>query len=145
MNRFLRNAFAVALFLSLSFSFAQNNTWQEISKNTRIENVSLDGLDSNYFSLFQFDVESFKTQLQNAPLRRQSGGQSNVVVSFPNIDGKLEQFRIVETQIFSSDDNAVNHPGLNTYLGSSTENPGTRVRFSVTPLGLNAMISQPGI
>ncbi len=145
MNRLLRNALVLALLFIVSFSFGQNSAWQEISKNSRIENVNLDGLDPNYFSLFQFDIETFKTQLQNAPHRQFSGGQSNLIVDFPNIDGKLEHYRIVETQIFSSNDNAAQHPGIKTYLGSSTENPGTRVRFSVTPLGLNAMISQPGI
>lgn len=145
MNRFLRNLLVLALFLSVSIASAQNSAWQEISKTTRIETVSLDGLDQNHFSLFQFNIENFKSQLQSAPLRHQSGGQSNIIVDFPNIDGKLEQFRIVETQIFSTEDNAAQHPGIKTYLGSSIENPGTRVRFSVTPLGMNAMISQPGI
>lgn len=145
MNRLLRNALVLVLLFTVSFTFGQNSAWQEISKSTRIENVSLNGLDKNNFSLFQFDIETFKTQLQNAPLRRESGGQSNITVDFPNIDGKLVPYRIVETQIFSSEDNAMQHPGIKTYLGSSTENPGTRVRFSVTPLGLKAMISQPGI
>ena len=56
----------------------------------------------------------------------------------------MQQYRVVETVIFSSQDNAAQHPGIKTYLGSRTDGSGTRVRFSVTPLGLKAMISEPG-
>ncbi|SDR69045.1 Por secretion system C-terminal sorting domain-containing protein [Formosa sp. Hel1_31_208] len=144
MKKTLLTLTVILLCLSMTSGYSQSPVWQAISKDSRIENVSLKALDENHFRLFQFDVDNFKSELIEAPLRSQSGGKSNVSVDFPDVFGKLQQYRIVETQIFSSQDNAAQHPNIKTYLGSQIDNPGARVRFSVTPLGLNAMISVPG-
>jgi hypothetical protein len=124
---------------------AQNNEWQRLNSAKQIDGVTLEKLNRKNYSVFQFDIEALKLRLVDAPSRRLSNGQSNVIVDFPDVSGKLQQYRIVETQIFSSQDNAALHPNIKTYLGSQIDNPGTRVRFSVTPLGLKAMISEPGM
>ncbi|WP_299885945.1 reprolysin-like metallopeptidase [uncultured Lacinutrix sp.] len=123
---------------------AQDGIWTKTTFKENTNGISLKNLDKDNSEVFQFNIEGFKQQLQGAPLRNASQGRSNTIVSFPSIDGKMQEFRIVETQIFSSNDNAADHPGIKTYLGSRVDNSGTRVRFSVTPLGLKGMISEPG-
>ncbi|WGD36099.1 reprolysin-like metallopeptidase [Olleya sp. YS] len=125
-------------------AFSQSKSWKKSTFNENNSEVSLKSLDKSHYNIFNLDIDILKQQLASAPLRNQSQGQSNTLVSFPTIDGKLEQFRIVETQIFSTNDNINQHPGIKTYLGSRIDNSGTRIRFSVTPLGFNGMISEPG-
>ena len=127
-----------------SVLFAQNKTWSKTTYKEGTSGVSLTGLDPENSEVFQLDIQSFKQQLVGAPLRSATNGKSNKTVNFPSVNGKMQQYRVVETAIFSSEDNAAQHPGIKTYLGSRVDNSGTRVRFSVTPLGLKAMISEPG-
>ena len=136
--------FSFICFFLTSILYAQHREWVPLKNTNRIGAVSFETLDKNNYSLFELDIEHFKSKLVNAPLRRTSNWQSNVIISFPDIKGKLQQFRVVETSIFSSEDNAVQHKNIKTYLASRMDDSGTRARFSVTPLGLNAMISEPG-
>ncbi|MFK7783283.1 reprolysin-like metallopeptidase [Psychroserpens sp.] len=134
--------FLILFFATFSL-VAQDRAWEVSEFRNGTNNVSLEHLDSKNYSVFQLNVEVLKQQLLDAPHRNESNGQSNTIIKFPNIKGELEPFRIVETAIFSSEEGANSHPNIKTYLGSRTDGSGTRVRFSVTPLGLNAMISEP--
>ena len=131
------------MLLFVSNVIAQNNAWSKTTVKEEISGISLKNLDPVNSEILQLDIQNFKQQLIGAPLRGASNAKSNVIVNFPSVDGKIQQYRIVETQIFSSNDNQAQHPGIKTYLGSRTDGSGTRVRFSVTPLGLKAMISEP--
>lgn len=141
----------IKLLYILSFSFllatlsinAQESKWSKSSFTEGTQGVSLQNLDSKYYSIFNLNVDGIKQQLVGAPLRSQSNGQSNTIVTFPDENGKEHRYVIVEAPILAADV-AVLHPNIKTYLGSRTDNSGTRIRFSITPLGLNAMISIPG-
>jgi subtilisin-like proprotein convertase family protein len=144
MKNNLQSLFFICLFVTSICSYGQNKEWQQVNDFKNLETISLDKLDKANFSIFQLDIEAFKLRLENAPLRRLSNGESNVIIGFPGVKGNLQHYRIVETSIFSSEDNAAQHPNIKTYLGSRIDDSGTRVRFSVTPLGLKVMISEPG-
>lgn len=132
------------LFFFVTFSMvAQENTWEVSQFRNGTNNVTLQHLDSENYSVFQLDINNLKEQLRNAPLRTASNGQSNTIVQFPNVKGTLEAYRIVETSIFSSEYGANAHPNIKTYLGSRIDKSGARIRFSITPLGLKAMVSEP--
>ncbi|WP_375241937.1 reprolysin-like metallopeptidase, partial [Lacinutrix sp.] len=143
MKTKLINVLTFTMLLFVSNVIAQNNAWSKTTVKEEISGISLKNLDPDNSEILQLDIQNFKQQLIGAPLRGASNGKSNVIVNFPSVDGKIQQYRIVETQIFSSNDNQAQHPGIKTYLGSRTDGSGTRVRFSVTPLGLKAMISEP--
>ncbi|WP_298899517.1 reprolysin-like metallopeptidase [uncultured Psychroserpens sp.] len=144
MKKTTTQIFMFFFLLIVASSFGQTRDWQSISSDRAINKSELETLDETHYNLFQLDIESFKSKLINAPLRQVSNGQSNAFVQFPDVKGELQNYRVVETQIFSSQDNTNQHPNIKTYLGSRVDDPSTRVRFSVTQLGLNAMISQPG-
>ncbi|WP_052503436.1 reprolysin-like metallopeptidase [Lacinutrix sp. Hel_I_90] len=132
----------LSIFIFSINAYSQNELWSTTSFQEGKAGVSLKNLDADNSEILQLNIQSLKQQLFGAPLRSNSNGKSNTIVNFPNVDGKLQQFRIVETSIFSSNDNE--HPEIKTYLGSRTDGSGTRIRFSITPLGLKAMISEPG-
>lgn len=128
-------------FFLLTFSvFSQQNYWTEAVFKDGTQGVSLKNLDHSNYKTYQLDYMAFKKQLVGAPIRGQFSGKSNTVVSFPNENGKLERFRIIEAPVLS-DELSARYPNIKTYLGFSIDHPGARVRFSVTPLGVNAMTS----
>ena len=135
----------ILFFFFVTFSmFAQEITWESSQFRNGTDDVTLETLDSKNHTVFQLNIDNLKQQLLFAPHRNEANGQSNTIVQFPNFKGQLEEYRVVETDIFSSEFGTNAYPNIKTYLGSRTDDSGTRVRFSVTPLGLKAMISEPG-
>jgi subtilisin-like proprotein convertase family protein len=128
-------------FFLLTFSISsQQNYWNETNLKEGTQDISLKNLDDSNYKVYQLDNINFKEQLIGAPIRGQFSGKSNTIVSFPNESGKIENFRVIETPVLSQE-LSERYPNIKTYLGFSIKNPGTRIRFSVTPLGINAMTS----
>ncbi|MCK5401544.1 MAG: hypothetical protein KAJ28_07900, partial [Flavobacteriaceae bacterium] len=140
MKTNLHYVFFISFFL-LTFSiYSQQNYWTETDFKDGTHGVSLKNLNDSDYKVYQLNNTTFKEQLAGTPIRGQFSGKSNIVVSFPNEKGKLERFRIIQTPILSQELSA-RYPNIKTYLGFSIDNPGARIRFSVTPLGVNAMTS----
>lgn len=124
--------------------YAQEGIWSESKQHTKNTNISLKNLNNAYFKVFDLDYNALNTQLQSAPRRGISNTSSTSTISFPNAQGKISEYKVVETLIFSSKDNLHQHPNIKTYIGFRADNSGTRARFSVTSQGLKAMITEPG-
>jgi len=92
----------------------------------------------NKANFFQLDLNGLKQVLQNAPKRGQFSGKSNTIVSFPNSNGVLGSFRIMEASIMHSTLEG-KFPNINTYVGQGIDNPSEIIRFSVTSQGLHTM------
>ena len=134
----------VLVFLLTTFSLtAQNNVWEVSEFRNGTDNITLEHLDPNYYQIFQLNIDNLKSQLVGAPHRKTTNGSSNTIIQFPDTKGQLKSYRVVETAIFSSQEGADMYPNIKTYLGFDVNSSGSRVRFSVTPLGLKAMITQP--
>jgi len=120
---------------------AQRSYWQPIaSESTGILDRTTN-LDPKGFQTYQLNVEDFKQQLSVAPLRNASG-TSNSIISLPNENGEMENFKVYEAPVLSQE-LSERYPEIKTYLGVSVDKPGIRARFSVTPQGVQAMISYP--
>ncbi|WP_336067934.1 reprolysin-like metallopeptidase [Mesoflavibacter sp. CH_XMU1404-2] len=137
----MRKQLLLLAFSLFFISAIAQNSWQKLS-NSKLGSVNLNKFDSNGSALFNLDIESFRTSLQGAPLRASSNGKSNKIVSIPDESGRLNQFRIVEAPVLSEELSA-QYPNIKTYLGSDVNDVSTRIRFSVTPLGVNVMITYP--
>lgn len=91
------------------------------------------------FEIYTLNFQAFRTQLQGAPLV-DSQTTSSVVVTFPDCDGNLEQYRVYEAPLFAPEMQAL-YPEIRSYAAQGIENPSSIVRFSVSPQkGLSAMI-----
>lgn len=142
MKAKLHFVLALSLFLTVFSVTAQQSYWQKTDKNTINTNSNVTTLNQKFYQTYQLDIEAFKAQLTNAPLRSATTTTSEAKVYLPNLKGELEQFMVVETPVLSKE-LAQAHPHIKTYLGYSTKNPGTRARFSVTPQGLQSMVTYP--
>ncbi len=129
------------LFFMFNFTIhAQETYWEKSKISTKSRLFTIGNLDKEKYQVFSLDMNAFKSQLANAPSRTSVGANSNVVVSFPNQHGKLERFNVTEAPVLSPE-MAIKHPNIKTYIGFGIDNLGSRIRFSVTPLGVQTMTS----
>ena len=133
----------VTLLTITSVAFSQNKTtiWNATTKKNNM--VALDSrmrLPEN--NLFNLNLLSLKTNLNNAPARRANSKDSNTIVSIPNADGVLERYRVYEN---SNMDPALaaRYPQIKSYMGVGIDNPSATAYFSVSPLGFKSMVLSP--
>ncbi|WP_139984022.1 M12 family metallo-peptidase [Nocardioides litoris] len=67
-----------------------------------------------------------------------------VRVSLPAPDGRSVQFDVAEDSVLE-DDLQARHPELRTYAGRGVTDPTDTIRFSVTPMGLSAVVRNAGL
>ncbi|WP_298508101.1 reprolysin-like metallopeptidase [uncultured Kordia sp.] len=127
------------IFLISSVGFAQNNEWKKLQTVTDAESVSKLNLSEQKVDFFELNFENFTQQLANAPLRGATFG-SSTIVQVPGIDGKLETFKMYEAPVFAPELSA-KFPNIKSYVGHSQENYGAELRMSVSPKGVQTMIS----
>ena len=141
MKTKLHFVLSLSMFLAVFSVFAQQSYWQQSDKST-LNGNSEKTLKEKFYQTYQLDLDAFKAQLANAPMRSATTTNSNTRVFLPNIKGELEQFRVVEVPVLSQELSEL-YPEIKTYLGFSSDNPGVRARFSVTPQGLQTMVTYP--
>ena len=128
--------------LTFSMGFAQQ-PWQTVTK-AAVPKETISKRDSHPkdFLLYQLDINRLKAQLQQAPLR-QSGTASNTIISLPNADGSMQQFRVYNAPVLAPG-LAAKYPGIQSYVGQCVEEPTTVIRFSTTLYGLHVMALATG-
>lgn len=134
----------VILSLFSAIGFAQSEVWKKIDdqKLVSLEKVQRNSLPREY-QLFSLDLEGFKKQLVGAPIRGEFSGRSRHIITFPNSDGEIERFYVMETPIMEkglSD----KFPMIKSYAAQGIDNPGSVARFSVTQFGVHNMTFAPG-
>ena len=139
MRTKLQFVLSLTMFLTLFSAMAQQSYWRGTDKNLVSDNNN-SALNEKFYQTYNLNFEAFKAHLIDAPLRSANTRVSNSKVYLPNNKGEMEQFVVVETPVLSEELSA-QFPSIKTYLGYSLDNPGTRARFSVTPQGLQSMIT----
>jgi chitodextrinase len=131
---------SIAMIAITSFSFAQSGKalWKATVKNSDAVTVA-NKLSIISPKLFQLDVNQLKQSLMNAPKRFASNNNSTSIVSFPNSQGQVENYRIQESSNMDPQ-LAARYPEIKSYIGQGIENPTATIYFSVSPLGLQTMV-----
>ncbi len=141
-NNYLKfNLFFVCIFFFSVAIFAQKSEslW---TKTTKVEALSKKQLykqtEPAVVSYYELNLTDLKNRLLNTPQRGSS--TSTVIVDFPNIDGKMESFRIEESSNFAPELQA-QFPEIRSYIGYGITNPAAILRFSLSPQkGLSSMV-----
>ncbi len=133
--------FFVSIFFFSTALFAQNiePLWTKTTKaETFLKTQLYERNEPAVVNYYKLNLESLKTIVQNAPER--GTYTSNVILNFPNIDGKLESFRIEEASNMAEELQA-EYPEIRSYIGYGITNPRAVLRFSVSPQkGLSSMV-----
>lgn len=137
--------FKFTLFMTLVFglSFSQDNIWTKTSIKLDSETLSRYHLESSKVKTFSFNSNLLTQRIQAAPLRGASNSISTTIIEVPTFDGQFEQFRIYESQILAPS-MAAQFPDIKSYVGYGIKDPKTRLSMSVSPMGVQTMISYIG-
>ncbi|MGL2967094.1 reprolysin-like metallopeptidase [Flavobacterium sp. XGLA_31] len=126
--------------LITALTFSQNNDglWKRTSLKSSAVVIENKKEISNP-QLYELDVTKLKQILATAPKRFSSNQPSNSILSFPNTEGKLEQFNIEENSNMDPQ-LAAKFPDIKSYIGKGIDIPSSTIYFSVSPLGLESML-----
>ncbi|MDP2067671.1 MAG: M12 family metallo-peptidase [Lutibacter sp.] len=91
------------------------------------------------YESYQLNISQLKSRLSNASKRKGSLDKSSTIISFPNEKGKLEKYQVFEASILE-ESLQKQFPNIRSYVGKGIDNPGSIIRFSVTPIGLHSMV-----
>lgn len=140
MNNFNKCALS-AFFAFISFGvFALDNLWSKTVKPTfNNENKVRRKVEPTQTEFYQLDLNELKSQLVGAPVRGSIVGKSNLIISIPTSDGKLEKFAVMESPIMAKQ-LADKYPMIKTYCAQGVDDPTATMRFSITQFGFHAMI-----
>ncbi len=131
----------ILIFLFFSFVIqSQNKVWKKATVTGIFQSHSVDKLAKDNSEIISLDFTSFKAKLQSAPLRGLSNRVSNTLINLPDEKGDLQEFKIFEAPVFSPSLSA-RFPEIKSYVGYSTDNSGAVLRMSVSPKGVQTMIS----
>ncbi|AFL80201.1 Developmentally Regulated MAPK Interacting Protein [Aequorivita sublithincola DSM 14238] len=121
---------------------AQNNAlWTKASANeTQNRQKAERNAMPQEYNLFELNTSAFKKILSQAPAR--NSGSSNTIISLPTNNGVLQNFRVYEASIMEQALQA-KHTDIRSYVAQGIEDPTSVARFSVSPIGVNVMISSP--
>ncbi|MDQ1803461.1 M12 family metallo-peptidase [Chryseobacterium sp. CKR4-1] len=128
----------IGVLLISGISFAQTDRlWSQTSPKTAsqvFENKT--GItDPKVYSL---NLDALKSVLSKAPKRLSAGEPSEIIISFPNSEGKMENFKVRENSNFDPL-LAAKYPDIKSYVGQGAEDKSSTVYFSISPLGLSSM------
>ncbi|MBD8081599.1 reprolysin-like metallopeptidase [Chryseobacterium caseinilyticum] len=124
--------------LTSCISFAQTDrlwTLTAAKANSEIVENKTSLLSPKIFSL---DFNGLKNILAKAPKRLAVGEKSEVIISFPNSEGRMENFKVRENSNFDPA-LAARYPDIKSYVGEGLDDSSSTVYFSISPLGLSSM------
>jgi len=138
MKTFYKKLSLITIFLAIC-SISTANLWHKVSKESL---RSLDKVKRNAIpqsaQYYELNLAQLKNALQNAPVRYVTSVPSNVIISFPTDDGKLEDYRVMESPIMAASLQA-SLPNIRTYVAQGINDPTAYMRFSITQYGLHTM------
>ena len=132
------NLFIAMVMVSISLFSQNKNFWKKItlSKKAIKKSVIDKNLPTN--NIFSLDINALRETLKKAPSRGVKGRSSHLVLSFPDEKGKLEDYRIFEASVLHPE-LAAKYPEAKSYAGVNIADSGDRIRFSVSPTGMQSM------
>lgn len=138
-NRYyMKKQLLVIGMLVSGISFAQTDRlWSENSRKTNSE-IFENKSTINNPKVYSLDIDGLKNALAKAPKRLAVGEKSDIIISFPNSDGKLEHFKVRENSNFDPQ-LAAKYPDIKSYVGEGMGDSNSTVYFSISPLGLSSM------
>ena len=126
------------LLISVLNSFGQTSAWTVMSPTQvgQLPAFSASDRPRIGYKVFTLNLSVLITQLSMAPM--DSATDSSVIVSFPNPDGGLDNYKIFEVAIMEQA-LANNYPNIKSYIGKGMNDKTQSIRFSITPLGFDAV------
>src|SRR5690554_3293261 len=131
--------FTILSLLLVTNLFSQENFWSATNDERIAHSEKLErGSEVLKYKVFSLDFSGLKNAL-NSAANREANTASNLILSFPNADGALQNYKIYEASIMHSD-LSEKHPNIRSYVGIGTDDRTATIRFSTTIFGFHGMI-----
>ena len=137
MKTKLHYVFSITMFLLVFSVVGQNSSWKPLESIDNLSSLSKYRLTKDHVQLFELDAASLKNALSDSS-KNDNNKTNSSFIKIPGKNGELESFQIFEASVFSPD-LARQFPEIKSYVGTS--NTGARLRMSISPLGVQTMIS----
>ena len=135
-----RKTLNIILILSSSISISQTKIWTKSNTKANLNTLSRYHLKPSQVETFTFDSNALKQTLQHTPMRGISKNTSNATIQIPTSNDHYERFRVYDSPNFSAS-LAAKYPSIKSYTGFSIDDPSIRLDMSVSPQGVQTMIS----
>lgn len=135
MRAKLRLLFSITIVFLSFYASAQGQYWERQSAQNTVSKKIYDRFNVQKGAVFSFQENRFKASLNSSNLT----GKGPKIVYFPNAEGEPSAYGVVEAPVLSP---ALSrkYPQIRSYIGYSTDGSKNRVRFSVSPKEVQAMI-----
>ncbi|TLX27029.1 T9SS type A sorting domain-containing protein [Chryseobacterium indologenes] len=128
----------IGMLLITGVSFAQTDRlWSENSRKSSAEIFENKSGITNP-KVYSLNINGLKSALAKAPKRLAVGEKSELIISFPNSNGRMENFKVRENSNFAPE-LAAKYPDIKSYVGQGLDDPNSTVYFSISSLGLSSM------
>ncbi|WP_034669524.1 reprolysin-like metallopeptidase [Chryseobacterium populi] len=128
----------IGMLLISGIAFAQTDRlWSEGSQKPST-GIFENKTNINNPKIYSLDINGLKNVLARAPQRLAAGQKSEIIISFPNSEGKMENFKVRENSNFDPI-LAAKYPDIKSYVGEGLSDSNSTVYFSVSSLGLSSM------
>ena len=142
MKTTMRKLIFTTLLLTITFGTAQNKN--DLWKKSNLSEISkrITKTDLPQKNIFELDLKTMKKMLGTSPKRENINTTSNLIITLPNGEGKLENFKVYENSIMAPE-LAAKYPEIKSYMAVGIDNPNARAYFSYSPLGFKSMTLYP--
>lgn len=131
--------FTILSIFLVMVSYSQQRFWSEINEEQVIHLEKTErGSEVLRYKVFSLDPEALKSALSTAT-DRESGIESELILSFPNANGQLQDYKIYEAPVMHKE-LSDKHPDIKSYVGIGIDDKTAIIRFSTTIFGFHGMI-----
>src|SRR6266550_7372073 len=118
----------------------EDHIWRERKRvGTRKSVVKIEAMPKFYRAL-SLNENAQREMLHHAPMEFSTAAkQTQVVMTLPMPDGRIERFRVEESPVLAPL-LAARFPAIKTYRGRGLDDPTATTRFDVTPAGFHAIV-----
>ena len=135
----LRLVFSITMVFLSFYGVAQSNYWKDSQLTDANNQIICTKLAIKKVKAFNLEDSLFKTALSP----KQGQARANTVVYFPDEDGEQIAFAVSEAHVFSKE-LALKYPNIKSYRGVSMDGSSKRIHFSVSPKGIQSMMTGRG-
>lgn len=141
MKTKLHFVLTITMFLFVFSAVAQERSFKKLIDLKPTKALNKLSLGKNNIHFFEFDLNVAKKHLARTRTRK-ADKTSNVQLTVPGFDGEMQTFTVYETAVFSKA-LADSYPNIRSYSGISTSHSGAKLRMSLSPQGIQTMITYP--
>jgi subtilisin-like proprotein convertase family protein len=130
----LRLVLSISTLFICFYAAAQTGYWQPSEVKNELLSSDLKRLDLQKVRFFSLEETLLVQELRKLTAKT----LNKTLINFPDADGTMVTYEVEESPVFSPELTA-KYPEIRSFSGTSIKNKTDRVRFSVSPKGVQAM------